>query len=232
MAAAVGVRKVVEDPFGTIMNNVVETAGLLDFWQKRQPQPSWRAPVKSMAWVRDAPSERPMIRCTGQPLSHVGHTLTARPLMSIWRSRLSRSCPRWLSVFNTVGPRQRGDWGMVLPRFVKAALANAPIEVHGDGQQKRCLPTSETSLTPFEVAAFIRCRGLPVNLGHDEPITILALTELVRQVLNSDSSIQILPYKEVWGRGFRISKNGSDLGRANLVSLPFPTTCRDHPGPR
>ena len=125
--------------------------------------------------------------------------------------------------FNTVGPRQRGDWGMVLPRFVKAALANAPIEVHGDGQQKRCFADVRDIVDSLpKLLRSSDARGLPVNLGHDEPITILALAELVRDVLNSESSIQILPYKEVWGRGFQdLQERIPDLGRArSLVSLP------------
>jgi len=65
-------------------------------------------------------------------------------------------------------------------------------------------------------------RGLPVNLGHDESITILQLAELVRDVLNSESSIQVLPYTEVWGRGFQdLQERIPDLARArNLVGLP------------
>ena len=85
--------------------------------------------------------------------------------------------------------------------------------------------SSETSLPSEPRRAALRwpdARGLPVNLGHDEPITILALAELVRDVLNSKSSIQILPYNEVWGRGFQdLQERIPDLGRArDLVSLP------------
>ena len=95
--------------------------------------------------------------------------------------------------------------------------------VHGDGQQKRCFADVRDIVDSLpKLLRSPSARGLPVNLGHDEPITILELAELVRDVLNSESSIRILPYNEVWGRGFQdLQERIPDLGRArDLVSLP------------
>ena len=224
LAAAVGVRKVVEDPFGTIMNNVVETAGLLRFLAKAST-PTLLASTSEIYGVGQ-----------GRPFRETDDSVYGPTTVARWSYAHSKAVDEHLAFaleqelpsvvvrfFNTVGPRQRGDWGMVLPRFVKAALANAPIEVHGDGQQKRCFADVRDIVDSLpKLLRSSDARGLPVNLGHDEPITILALAELVRDVLNSDSSIQILPYKEVWGRGFQdLQERIPDLGRArNLVSLP------------
>ena len=224
LAAAVGVRKVVEDPFGTIMNNVVETAGLLRFLAKAST-PTLLASTSEIYGVGQ-----------GRPFRETDDSVYGPTTVARWSYAHSKAVDEHLAFaleqelpsvvvrfFNTVGPRQRGDWGMVLPRFVKAALANAPIEVHGDGQQKRCFADVRDIVDSLpKLLRSSDARGLPVNLGHDEPITILALAELVRDVLNSDSSIQILPYKEVWGRGFQdLQERIPDLGRArSLVSLP------------
>ena len=224
MAAAVGVRKVVEDPFGTIMNNVVETAGLLRFLAKAST-PTLLASTSEIYGVGQ-----------GRPFRETDDSVYGPTTVARWSYAHSKAVDEHLAFaleqelpsvvvrfFNTVGPRQRGDWGMVLPRFVKAALANAPVEVHGNGQQKRCFADVRDIVDSLpKLLRSSDARGLPVNLGHDEPITILALAELVRDVLNSDSSIQILPYKEVWGRGFQdLQERIPDLGRArSLVYLP------------
>ena len=235
LAAAVGVRKVVENPFGTIINNVVETAGLLKFLAKAAT-PTLLASTSEVYGVGH-----------GRPFQETDDSVYGPTTVARWSYAHSKAVDEHLAFaleqelpsvvvrfFNTVGPRQRGDWGMVLPRFVKAALANAPIKVHGDGQQKRCFADVRDIVDSLpKLLRSSDARGLPVNLGHDEPITILALAELVRDVLNSDSSIQILPYKEVWGRGFQdLQERIPDLGRAReLVSLrpsrPLAETIRD-----
>ena len=224
LAAAVGVRKVVEDPFGTIINNVVETAGLLRFLSKTST-PTLLASTSEVYGVSRGRS----FRETDD--SVYGPTTVAR-----WSYAHSKAVDEHLAFaleqelpsvvirfFNTIGPRQRGDWGMVLPRFVQAALANNPIEVHGDGQQKRCFADVRDIVESLpKLLRSPDARGLPVNLGHDEPITILGLAELVREVLDSQSPIRILPYNEVWGHGFQdLQERIPDLGRArDLVSLP------------
>ena len=112
---------------------------------------------------------------------------------------------------------------MVLPRFVRAALNHFPIEVHGDGSQKRCFADVRDVVGALpQVLRSSEARGMPVNLGHDEPISILELAELVRDVLDSQSTIKITPYDEVWGRGFQdLQERIPDLSRVRkLVSLP------------
>jgi len=105
--------------------------------------------------------------------------------------------------FNVIGPRQKGDYGMVLPRFIHAALKGEPLTVFGDGRQTRCF----LYVTDFVSAlvALYHCEaavGKVVNIGGTEEITILALAEKVRQLANSRSEIVLIPYERAYERGF------------------------------
>lgn len=106
-------------------------------------------------------------------------------------------------LFNTVGPRQTGQYGMVVPRFVEAALAGEPLTVYGDGEQRRCfahvLDVVEGLVRILEQPA---CRGQVVNLGNDREISINDLAKLVVEVTGSRSVIRHVPYSEVYGEGF------------------------------
>jgi UDP-glucose 4-epimerase len=120
--------------------------------------------------------------------------------------------------FNTVGPRQVGRYGMVLPRFVKAALRNEPLEVHGDGTQSRCFCDVRDAVPALtQIVEGGKHAGRVFNLGHDEPITIRGLAELVKKTLKSESSIKLIPYEEAFAQGF------DDL----LVRQPNLTRIRD-----
>ncbi|MDR0871384.1 MAG: GDP-mannose 4,6-dehydratase [Planctomycetaceae bacterium] len=119
-------------------------------------------------------------------------------------------------LFNTVGPRQTGQYGMVLPRFVQAALRNEPLQVFGDGQQQRCF------CSVFDVAgALVRFEHCPqavgkvVNLGSNEEISIRQLAEKVIMLLNSKSEIVFVPYEDAYGPGFDdMRRRIPDLHRA------------------
>jgi UDP-glucose 4-epimerase len=106
-------------------------------------------------------------------------------------------------LFNTVGPRQSGDYGMVLPRFVANALAGRPLVVHGDGEQRRCFAAVQEmaralSLLPRRAAAV----GVVVNLGSDQEISIRALASRVVQLTGSSSPIEHVSHAEAYGASF------------------------------
>ncbi len=110
---------------------------------------------------------------------------------------------RVVRLFNTVGPRQTGQYGMVLPRFIAAAKAGAPIRVFGDGRQSRCFCDVQDVIEAL--TRLMNCpaaRGEVVNVGNDEEMTILQLAELVRTTLGSKSPIEFVPYKEAYGPNF------------------------------
>jgi len=107
---------------------------------------------------------------------------------------------RVVRFFNVVGPRQVGTYGMVLPRFVRAALAGEPLEVYGDGSQTRCFLHVEDALDAvLGLWDEPRARGLVVNVGSDQEVSIAALAELVRDASGTHAPIVRMPYREVYG---------------------------------
>lgn len=106
-------------------------------------------------------------------------------------------------LFNTVGPRQTGRYGMVLPRFIAAARANQPLRVYGDGRQTRCFCyVSDVVEALVRLQNCSTARGEVFNVGSTEEIAIGDLAELVIRVLGSKSSIELVPYKEAYAPGF------------------------------
>lgn len=122
-------------------------------------------------------------------------------------------------LFNTVGPRQSGQYGMVLPRFVKQALAGEPITVFGDGTQQRCFCSVHDVVRglialPHKPAA----RGKVVNIGTQEEVSILELAQRVKALCQSESEIRIIPYAEAYGEGFDdMLRRVPDLSRAKAL---------------
>jgi len=203
LAAAVGVRLVLERPIGTIETNVHETSAILRF-----------------AATADVPC---LIASTSEvygkgvrsPFREDDDVVYGATTLRRWSYACSKAIDEYLALahhaehglpvtivrlFNTVGPRQVGEYGMVLPRFVAAALAGAPLEVHGDGEQSRCFcDVRDVVPALMRVVAEPSCRGRVLNLGHDRPITIKALAELVCRTLGSRSEIRLVPYDEAFG---------------------------------
>ncbi len=106
-------------------------------------------------------------------------------------------------LFNTVGPRQTGQYGMVLPNFVMQALQGKPLTVFGDGTQSRCF--THVADVVEALIALKECRaarGEVVNIGSDREVTIMALAELVKRMTGSASPIQVIPYDQAYGEGF------------------------------
>jgi UDP-glucose 4-epimerase len=106
-------------------------------------------------------------------------------------------------LFNTVGPRQTGQYGMVLPRFVQWALKGEPILVYGDGQQQRCFGNVNDVVRAIHALAESPAAvGQVFNIGSNEEISIHALAERVRTRANSASEIRLIPYEEAYEAGF------------------------------
>lgn len=118
-------------------------------------------------------------------------------------------------LFNTVGPRQTGRYGMVVPRFVQQGLAGEPLTVYGDGTQTRCF-----AHVADVVGALVRlmedptARGQVFNVGNDEEVTILQLAELVRAATGSKSPVRLVPYSEAYTAGFEdMARRVPDLAK-------------------
>jgi UDP-glucose 4-epimerase len=110
--------------------------------------------------------------------------------------------------FNTVGPRQTGRYGMVLPRFIAAAKSGAPLRVYGDGGQTRCFcHVADVIESLVRLQACSAARGEVINIGNDRPISVLDLAREVIRHTGSKSSIEMVPYDQAYDAGFEDMRN-------------------------
>jgi UDP-glucose 4-epimerase len=206
LAAAVGVRLIVEQPVHTMVTNVQGTETVLEYCSKFGK----RVLVASSSEVYgDHREERPLAE---NDRRIYGPTTEKRWLYADSKAMdehlaLSYHAERGLDsvivrLFNTVGPRQSGQYGMVIPRFVEKALAGAPLEVHGDGSQTRSFcHVSDTirALSGLMDAGSIS--GDIFNVGSSERVSILELAERVKRAAGSDSELAFIPYDRVYEQG-------------------------------
>jgi UDP-glucose 4-epimerase len=205
-AAAVGVKLIVESPVRTIETNVNGTQMILE------------AASKKKKLVVLASTSEVYGKNTNVPFHEDADLVLGPTTKGRWSYAASKALDEFLALsywkekkqpvivvrfFNTVGPRQTGRYGMVLPSFVKRALANEPIEVYGDGKQSRCFcdvrDTVEAllRLVPLEGAI-----GEVTNIGNTEEITIENLARIVKQRTDSSSPIHFIPYDRAYEPGF------------------------------
>jgi len=206
LAAAVGVRLVLEQPIHTIETNVRETSTILEF----------AAAAKVPLLI--ASTSEVYGKSTKTPMSEDDDVVYGPTIFSRWSYACSKAIDEYLALayhqqkdlpiviarlFNTVGPRQVGEYGMVLPRFVAAALASQPLEVYGDGKQTRCFcdVRDVVDILPTMISD-PACSGRVFNTGSDESIDIAQLAEKVKATLGSQSEIRSIPYDEAFGSGF------------------------------
>lgn len=206
LAAAVGVRLVVEEPVRTIETNVLETSAVLAFAART------RTPVLV------ASTSEVYGKGVRTPFREEDDLVFGPSTVSRWCYGISKAVDEHLALaharreglpvaiarfFNTVGPRQTGEHGMVLPRFIGAALAGLPIEVHGDGAQARCFcDVRDVAPALPRMLAAPACHGKIFNVGSDRLITILELAELVRRATGSASPVVRVSYEQAYGPDF------------------------------
>ncbi|HVR84004.1 MAG TPA: GDP-mannose 4,6-dehydratase, partial [Planctomycetota bacterium] len=121
--------------------------------------------------------------------------------LAYWRER---KLPTVIArLFNTVGPRQTGQYGMVVPTFIKQALTGRPITIHGDGRQSRCFGwVGDVVGALVKLSREPRAFGQVFNIGNDREITIEALAELIRDRINPALKIEHIPYEKAYEAGF------------------------------
>src|SRR6266542_1082319 len=200
LAAAVGVRLIVEQPVHTMVTNVEGTETVLGYASRFGK----RVLVASSSEVYgDHREERPLAENDRRVY---GPTTEKRWLYADSKAmdeHLARGLDSVIvRLFNTVGPRQSGRYGMVIPRFAEQALAGAPLEVHGDGTQTRSFCHVSDTVRALKTLMDAReISGEIFNVGSSERITILDLADRVRQAAGSGSEIAFVPYDEVYGQG-------------------------------
>jgi UDP-glucose 4-epimerase len=206
LAAAVGVKLIVESPVRTIETNVRGTEVVLAIANKKKK----RVLIASTSEVYGLSSD--------VPFREDGNLVMGATTKGRWSYACSKAIDEFLALaywrekklpttivrlFNTVGPRQTGRYGMVIPTFVKQALAGRPITVYGDGSQTRCF-----GYVGDVVGALLNLMDHPAavgevfNIGSDEEVSILHLAELIKEITNSQSEIVFVPYDEAYEEGF------------------------------
>ena len=228
MASAVGVKLIMERPVQTIETIFRGTDVVLAFcsrYRKRVLIPSTSEVYGKGASV---PFKEDDDLLTGATDKHRWAYACAKTLdeflaLAHWKeTRLPVAVVR---LFNTVGPRQTGQYGMVVPRFVQSALKNEPIPVHGDGNQARCfghvLDVVEGLVKTLETPA---CFGQVINLGNNQETTIKQLAEKAINMTGSKSEIRFIPYEEAYGEGFEdMRRRVPSLEKANRLIGYQPT---------
>jgi UDP-glucose 4-epimerase len=208
LAAAVGVKLIVEQPGHTLLTNVRGTENVLEY-ATRFGKPVLVA--SSSEVYGDHPGEN-------MPLVEDSRRIYGPTTAKRWAYADSKAMDEFLALarheedglrcviarlFNTVGPRQSGEYGNVIPRFVRAALAGEPLEVHGDGSQTRCFCHVADTVGALvdlmgEAGA---AAGEIYNVGSTESVTILELAERILRLTGSSSTLVFVPYEDVYGHG-------------------------------
>lgn len=229
LAAAVGVKLIVERPVHTIETNVRATEVVL------------AAAAKKQKLVVVASTSEVYGKGTKIPFAEDDDLMLGPTIHSRWAYACSKALDEWLALaywrekgvpvivprfFNTVGPRQTGRYGMVLPSFAAQALAGEPITVYGTGRQSRVFghvrDTVEAVLRLIETPEAV---GQVFNIGGDREVSIHVLAEMVRQAAGSESEIVLVPYEEAYAAGFEdLERRVPDVSKLERVTGFRPAT--------
>ena len=220
LAAAVGVKLIVESPVRTIETNVHGTEVVLSLANKKKK----KVLIASTSEVYGLSAQ--------VPFKEDGNLVMGATTKGRWSYACSKAIDEFLALaywrekklptivvrlFNTVGPRQTGQYGMVIPTFVKQALADRPITVYGDGKQSRCF-----CFVGDVVGALVKLMdddqavGEVFNVGSNQEISIFELAKKVKEMTNSDSEIVLVPYDEAYEEGFEdMPRRIPDISKIN-----------------
>lgn len=206
LAAAVGVRLIVEDPVHTIETNIFGTDIILQLVNEFK-KPLFIASTSEVYGKSES-----------VPFREEDDTVYGSTQMPRWSYAASKAVDEFLALayykqyglqsvvgrfFNTIGPRQTGQYGMVVPRFIDAALANKPIMIYGDGAQSRCfsyvVDVVDAAVSLMDSG---RAFGDVFNIGSTEEITIEALADMIIKLAGSKSEKQFISYEKAYGQNF------------------------------
>ncbi len=206
LAAAVGVFNIVNNPLSSLLTNIRGTENVLENALQRNTP------------VFLASSSEVYGKNTSDSLSESDDRILGSPVTLRWSYSEAKAIDESLAYayfiekrmetrivrfFNTVGPRQLGAYGMVVPRFVRAALNNEPLTIYGTGDQTRCFGHVYDAVDAVLKIAFSRdAIGKVINIGNDYEISINSLAEKIISETNSKSAIVHVPYEKAYGSGF------------------------------
>lgn len=220
LAAAVGVRLIVEKPLRSFITNIKGTENVLEAAHRYRRK------------VLLASTSEVYGKSQGDPFKEDDDRLIGSNKVSRWGYSTSKSVDEVLAfayyrerglatvvvrLFNTTGPRQTGAYGMVLPRFVQQAVAGLPLTVYGDGLQSRCFCHVQDVVDALlRVLREPSAEGDVFNVGSTEEITMLSLAERVIDAAGSSSTISLIPYEDAYEEGFEdMRRRVPDISKIN-----------------
>ncbi|PKN73449.1 MAG: nucleoside-diphosphate sugar epimerase [Candidatus Cloacimonetes bacterium HGW-Cloacimonetes-3] len=211
LAAAVGVKYIIENPLLSLKTNIVGTDNVLELCNKYKA----KVLITSTSEIYG--------KSENVPFAEQDDRLLGSTHISRWGYSCSKAIDEFLALafyrekklpvvivrcFNTVGPRQSGQYGMVLPKFIKAALLDQPIVVYGSGEQTRCFADASDVVEAFvKLMNTPACAGEIYNVGTTESISIKDLATKVKQMCGSKSRIEYMSYADAFEEGFEDMMN-------------------------
>ena len=215
LAAAVGVERIMDRPVETILTNVQGTENVLQLARHHGKK-------TLLASTSEVYGKAMSKNGGGAALGETDDLTIGAPTKRRWAYACSKAMDEFLAqayheehglpvlcvrFFNTVGPRQSGNYGMVVPTFVERALAGTPLEVHGDGTQTRCfVHVADAVRAVTKLLETPGVEGEVFNIGRREEISIRELAERVQSLVDPDVGITHVPHEEVYGEGFEDMK--------------------------
>ena len=206
LAAAVGVELIIKDPLGSMITNIKGSEIVLEMAHRYRKK------------VLLTSSSEIYGKNTNGPLGEENDRILGSPLKSRWSYSTSKAVDEILAyvywkekglptiivrLFNTVGPRQTGAYGMVIPRFVAQALKNEPLTIYGDGKQSRCfLHVKDVVGGIINLAEHSDAVGQAFNVGSQEEITVEDLAKKIIELADSKSKLVYIPYDQAYEEGF------------------------------
>jgi UDP-glucose 4-epimerase len=234
LAASVGVEKIVQSPAETIRNNVKGTEVVLE------------AALRYRARVLVASTSEVYGKGSKVPFAEEDDVVLGPTSKGRWSYAASKMVDEFLGIayhreygldvvvarfFNTVGPRQTGQYGMVVPRFIGQALRNDPILVYGDGQQTRCFCDVRDVVRAVDALVIHpKAVGKVFNIGSQHEISILDLAQKIKAMTHSRSEIRFVPYDQAYAPGFEdMQRRVPDISRIRKLigwkpSIPLERT--------
>lgn len=223
LAAAVGVKRIVENPVYTIETNITGSERVL----KAALRYGCRTLIASTSEVYGKGSRI--------PFREDDDVLLGPTSKNRWAYAASKMVDEFLGfayvreygadvvvarLFNTVGPRQSGEYGMVVPRFVRQALAGAPITIHGDGEQSRCFcDVGDVVRALLLLVDAPAATGQTFNIGSSHEVTIKALAQQIIAQVGSNSPLHFIPYEQAYAPGFEdMRRRVPDTGRIHALT--------------
>tara|TARA_B100000029_G_scaffold301281_1_gene294175 strand:- start:30328 stop:31290 length:963 start_codon:yes stop_codon:yes gene_type:complete len=225
LGASVGVKLVVDKPLESLENNVVGTENVL------------KSALTGNKKVLITSSSEVYGKNNNVPFSEDNDRVFGSVFSNRWGYALSKSMDEFLAInyyteknletvvvrlFNTVGPRQTGEYGMVIPRLVKQALNNNDLTIYGTGKQSRCFThVNDVVSGLINLMESNKSSGEVFNIGSNDEITIIDLANKIKMLTNSNSKIRFLNYNEVYGENFEdMQRRLPDISKiSNLINF-------------